>query len=694
MGSYFDSYDPNAYLAQKQQEQQAQPTTKQGFNATSLIPAAAAALSFIPGIGTVASGALGAGGEALREKLNGENFDLAKIGTEGAISAVPFALGRAAKLGVGAIKAAHGISAVEGIAKAGNAVADVGRAAKAVATSDRGAALGDVVGQLPKAAPAATAVAPAAVDAGAAAVTAAPTSLLGKIQQSGRDLAASARGITPGAKVAGQDQLGVQGADDLNTFLNTAGVKGTSAKQQLADLEAKHAGWGKAIGDTIEQNNRPLAPSDLTNMKSRIDSRVGQILGLPKTGGEVALVGPDGKALIESPGVANHPYLASLTQDLGKVTDLKSANAFRQRLDQDAINYGRNSNAPDPVKEQIAKAFRGGIDDYVGEAIPTLKPVQNLYSQGADAQDFLKNAAKNPAGVSIPLLGRAVGNIGGDAIQAGKAKLGDVMAGGTPAADGAVAGTGSSLFSKIKTGVGGTIDAGKSFGAQAGSRLLLDAAGVPVPSADHMTHTVTTPSTTDPSALGATDPTATGAGAAGTGIDYNAEADKILNSGADAKTQSAQLDLLAKRQALEAAVGKASGSGGKSLSVPANELIGNTASGLNAIAQLRSELGKDPNVANKDAAAGVAGNLGRGVAGTQTFNTARQEIIDVLSRLRTGAAISASEEKLYKGQLPAAFDSPDQIQYKLGLYQHLFEGLASRAQGGSPTLEAAGLTAN
>jgi hypothetical protein len=384
--------------------------------------------------------------------------------------------------------------------------------------------------------------------------------ILSKVVGSAADLTGKARGITAGAKVAGQDRLGVSGADELNQFLDSVGVKSGAAKTQLADLEAKHQVWGKQIGDTVKQANRSLAPTDLSAVKTGVDANISKIVGLPKTGPETALVGPDGKAIIETGGdVADHPYITNLYQDLGKVKNLEGLNDFRKQLDADAINYGRSSQAPDPVKEQIAKAFRSGVSEYIGDAIPDLKPLQNLYGKSADAQDFLKTAASNPKGIGA----YGVTPVPGEVVQGAKSLIGK-MGNATQNAGKAVAQT-KVLGTPLDEAIGGK---GLETAGAAAGQLAAGAAGSAQPVPPGLPAT--------PGAAGeGTSPLGIGqspsAGANGLGsdqIDYTAEARKILSSGADAKTQASQLDLLSKMQAIELAAGKTSSS--KPLSSTAN----------------------------------------------------------------------------------------------------------------------------
>lgn len=663
MGNYFDSYDPSAYATPASQAQTSVATQpKSKTNWLSLVPSAlAAGASFIPGVGSVVAGGLGAVGEAAREKLNGENIDLKKIGEEGALSAVPFALGRVAKVAKIGIDAAKGINVTSKGLQAADKVAQVAEPAAQVAT-DAGSTGGNL------------------------------------LQKFGKNLQESARGIAPGAKAVGQDRLGVNSADELNTFLSgLPGTQGKNARDTLATLEKYHAGWGKQIGDIIASNNTKLLPTDLSAAKAGIDAHLGEITGLPKTAGDVALVDSTGKAVLKvGAGAPEHAYIDNLYGDLGKVNDLKGLNDLRVKLDQDAINYGRGSNAPDPVKEQIAKAFRSGLSEYVGEKVPELASVQNLYSQSAHAQDFLKGAAAAPKG-GVNLLGFFGGpKVGGGLVQgltakAGQAAIaaGDAVAGATPAAEQAA--TKSGLFSKIVGGVKNTAKYGGALAVQGATRAVAGALTAQQPGAPGTNGELDAGAPANPDLPTVDQPIAANAAtSASTGIDYNAEADKILASGADAKTQAAQLDLLAKRQAIEAG----SSTSSKPLSSAASQQLGNAQSGLAAINQLRSELSKDPNEPTTNAVAGVAGNIGRGLAGTQSYEAARGEVTDILARLRTGAAISKTEEAQYKALLPTAFDSPAVISQKLDRYEQLFQGIADRAQAGSPALEAAGISQN
>ena len=102
----------------------------------------------------------------------------------------------------------------------------------------------------------------------------------------------------------------------------------------------------------------------------------------------------------------------------------------------------------------------------------------------------------------------------------------------------------------------------------------------------------------------------------------------------------------------------------------------NARSGLRATATMREML-KDPNIL---AQAAVPGS-----PFARKFDSARKESIDVLTRLRTGAALNKEEEDFYAGQVPTLLDltDPSAIEYKLGMLESIYNDLAA---GGEDTV--------
>jgi hypothetical protein len=100
----------------------------------------------------------------------------------------------------------------------------------------------------------------------------------------------------------------------------------------------------------------------------------------------------------------------------------------------------------------------------------------------------------------------------------------------------------------------------------------------------------------------------------------------------------------------------------------------NAQSGLGALQTIQSELQRDPTILAKGA---IPTSIGKNIAGAGVLETARKEAADVISRLRTGAAINKEEEAFYRGQLPQFGDSADTINYKMNLLGSLFDRFAN-----------------
>ncbi len=101
-------------------------------------------------------------------------------------------------------------------------------------------------------------------------------------------------------------------------------------------------------------------------------------------------------------------------------------------------------------------------------------------------------------------------------------------------------------------------------------------------------------------------------------------------------------------------------------------VINNAQSGLGAIQTIEAKV--FPNgVFDKSQLQLAAIPLSLGARDTAT---ALKEAADVITRLRTGAALNESEQKFYSGQLPSYLDSEKTVKYKLDLLKSLYAGAA------------------
>ncbi len=110
----------------------------------------------------------------------------------------------------------------------------------------------------------------------------------------------------------------------------------------------------------------------------------------------------------------------------------------------------------------------------------------------------------------------------------------------------------------------------------------------------------------------------------------------------------------------------------------------NANSALGDLSTVFNSVQNDPNVAFKDAIPG--GSIARGLTGTTDYEAAKQNIVDVISRLRSGAAITADEAQRYMGLLPAVGDSQSSAVNKLQRLQSLLSSFAN-PQAASTSLQ-------
>ncbi len=358
--SFKQNYD--VMRAQKAQPKplKQQPKKKPGGVAgllQGLMPIAGGALGAIAGVplgpaGIIAGGAAGsAGGEALKQKLQGGPIDRGNIVEQAAFGAIP---------GVG-----KGIKALRA---GGSAASLLGRGVEKQAVEQ---AATDVV----------------------------RPNMATKVYNKGVITEARSGGFGQGEKITGGTTQGFRDAERNSKVLQDEGIRGGSASsRQIAagDRLAQHA---KTIDTAVEAKN----PKVLSRQKADIISRVQtKITGGPNGTGIPGYIPGDN---------ANSKFAISLANQFSTIKDAKGLLAFKRALDEQAINYGRNSSAPDPIKEQIAKAFRKEVNDEFGKLVPEAKAASKSYSKLHDANEFLKQGGKDLSDSSTKAAGGIIGRV-------------------------------------------------------------------------------------------------------------------------------------------------------------------------------------------------------------------------------------------------------------------------------------------
>jgi len=112
----------------------------------------------------------------------------------------------------------------------------------------------------------------------------------------------------------------------------------------------------------------------------------------------------------------------------------------------------------------------------------------------------------------------------------------------------------------------------------------------------------------------------------------------------------------------------------------------NANSGLGDLQTIAQEIQGDPSVLIKDAIPG--GSIARRLTGTNNYDAAKQNVVDVIARLRSGAAITADEAQRYLGLLPGAADTPQSAVQKLQRLSSLLSSFAN-PEAAQPDLSSA-----
>jgi hypothetical protein len=123
----------------------------------------------------------------------------------------------------------------------------------------------------------------------------------------------------------------------------------------------------------------------------------------------------------------------------------------------------------------------------------------------------------------------------------------------------------------------------------------------------------------------------------------------------------------------------------KPMSAEGAKVTSNAQLGLQALDDFEGITASNPSALRNSVIPGrtiAGGVLGRAL-GTQELDAARQQIVDVIARLRTGAAITNDEAARFTQFLPVAADSPETQQQKLGYLRQQFADILARTSSGS-----------
>jgi len=468
----------------------------------------------------------------------------------------------------------------------------------------------------------------------------------------GAQMEARAGGFGIGEKVSGQPPLGFYDSAKIAQNLRDEGISAGAPETRLKQVEDTLANRGKQIDTTLTAHDANLTPA-----------------------ASKAISGDFLHTIEQQPGVTDavRKSAANLAANFeNQVKDVKGIVNFRRGLDNQVIAFNRNPDAKMAADQLAARTFRNVLSDTTDKLAPGVADLNKSYSNLMNAKEFLVGGAKAVSDQSQSASGGLIGRLlANDTAQAAKSKGGQAL---------------QDLTSKV------TDKTADPFGAKAiATRSLplgvVNAAGSALPPLDQSTSINSSADTTSTSNINPTmdplsqtpDQMSSNSPFDPANVETNIE--KIIANGGNMKDVTDYVSLASAINGLQQSAAKANAP--QQLNATQQQLANNANSGLSDIQALRQMIGQNPSIAAKDAIPG--GGLARRLTGTTDYEASKQNIIDVISRLRSGAAISASEEKLYKSLLPGPADSAQSAASKLDRLHSLLSSFANPQPAASAT---------
>jgi hypothetical protein len=445
-------------------------------------------------------------------------------------------------------------------------------------------------------------------------------------------------GLTVGQSAGRGRTLTPGSADETYNFITGGaqkygGIRPGKPINQARDAQAVFNNVVGSLDDTLAQINRPLQGGEASTILSSAANKVSQnaaITGTTKTLGKFGDKINSAKSLDE---------LESIRRE---ADDL----AFTQR------GAGKTSAAAQ------AHAVRDAIDEFISPMSPAYKAIKGDYTVARDALEATSKANKNAKGFTVPLIQTEVGK---QFIPGIKNRVSSKLSGGTPSASAALQQTAKPDPSALGAGV-----------AMASSQLpirALTSAGGEAPEPEAMQDTTSAPAASD---------ILSGQQAPSQSSIYSRESAASDLQRDLMQTGGANMDKIMKLyEFLNPAPAAVSN---KPMSAEASKVVSNAQAGLGALDILESQLQRDPSVQQKSAVSGTFNPFGvtSRALGTGQYENARQQAIDVIARIRTGAAVTKEEAQRFAVFLPQPGDDPETIQQKLGILRNQFETVVSR----------------
>lgn len=474
--------------------------------------------------------------------------------------------------------------------------------------------------------------------------------VVGKTKEAARNASQEGMGLTVGQSAGRGKVMTPKVADEQYDFMTNraqqyGGIRPGKPIDQARDAQNVFNNVTKSLDETLTKVNRPLQPQEASSVVTNALTKIA-----------------------DSPAVTGTTKTVDkFRTKIEKAKDLKELEAIRREADDLAFT---STGAGKTSAAAQAHAVRDAIDDLITPLSPEYKAIKGDYTLARDALESTSKANKNAKGFTMPFTGTEIGK---QTVSGVKNKVTSKVAG-----SGAPPPTDAPTISRPFMGQVARATVPQASTRVAGSAVF----GTPFVGNSQSAEEPVTPVPAQPVSAMQEPNLQQSSSIFGDPTKVEEAYAKALMAG-DTQTAAAIL------KGFEMFGGQ--GGKQKPLSAEASKVIANANSGLQSLQQLEGIMQEDPSVRTKTVLPGrsMFGGAGANALGTSSYDTAARNIADVITRLRTGAALTESEEAFYKSQLPQAFDPPETVQQKMNMFRDLFNSVASRTGTTGTDMQAA-----
>jgi len=496
--------------------------------------------------------------------------------------------------------------------------------------------------------------------------------IVGGLQTGGEVVRKAASGTTKAGQVTEQlgselkqsvrqikEPAGVWGAskeEAINNTLDKLELKGT-ASQQYKQLEPAYEKLTKSIGDYLKTEKVPVSSTELA---SQIKTDLSDI---------------PGDVLSDKQGKFEYTKIA---KEIAKVKDSADVFDFKKWLNGRLGRVYTKIEKGNPLTsaEEVILQARDTVDTVITKLHPEIKDLTIAQSHLRDAAPSLNRARMTPA----------VTRIGGTTVPSGVIPAVKDAAGNLLQKTGKLAST----VGKAETSALNFVNAPASFAKNAAVRTI-PAVVTPQPSAFSGSEPIpeipqssqTSQQGGQPNTVNNNQPNNTHSGIVppttnnvkSTATGHSIEEHLQALSKATAAGDTGAIKEIKAQLAIEQDYQKAITPAEKKLTAQQIKDGINAQSGLDNLALVKDRLAKDKFVLIKAALPGAIG--------ARDFKRQLQEVADVYTRLRTGAALNKEEIAFYNSQLPGLldFNNPENITAALNIFENLFTRTVNQGSG-------------